>query len=913
MAKKLTHEELEQGLKEIEREALEHKRVGKALWESEEKYRVVFEAAKDAVFLCDEAGRFVDANQAACESLGYSKEELLKLNIDEIDADDRGHEAFLKIRDGLAEQITFEVNQRRKDGGLIPVEITGNFFKIKSQKMAIAIARNMVLRKQAEEALRESKTFSSSLLDNSPNPIIVINPDSSVKYVNRALERLTGFSSAELIDKKAPYPWWAEETLQKTNADLDESMRNGAQKLEQLFQKKGGEKFWVKITSTPVRSDGEFRYYLANWVDITELKQTEQVLRNSQEKLDAMLQSIGDHVSMMDKELNIVWANKIVEKIFGTNIIGKKCYEVYHKRKEPCEPNPCITLKAFQDGKVHEHDTEVVSKDGEKLFFHCTASVALKDENGKPATVIEISRDITEQKQAEEALQETRDYLENLINHANAPIIVWDPEGRITLFNHAFECLTGYAADKVIGEEIHMLFPEEKRDEFLGRISSTLAGEYWESAEIPILCKDGNIRIVLCNSSNIYAEDGKTLLATIAHGIDITDRLQAAEKGGELEALLRQAQKMEALGTLAGGIAHDFNNILGAIIGYTELAQFDAGDSPSLKTKLDKILQAGNRAKNLVKQILAFSRQGEHKNKPIQANLIVKEILELLGASLPTTIEIRQDIQSDAMIMGDPAQIHQILMNLCTNAAHAMSDKGGLLDISMVNVELDSNFVARHPGMKAGPYLQLTVNDTGHGIPPDILDRIFEPFFTTKGKNESTGLGLSVVHGIVKSYGGTIYAYSEPGKGSSFKVYFPAIETRLESGKREKKALPKGIEHVLLVDDEQMLVDVGKQLLESLGYKVTTRTNSTEALELFRSKPERFDVVITDQTMPNMTGVELAKEIMAVWSDIPVILCTGFSTRITQKSAYKMGIRGFLMKPFLLRDLAETVRKVLDE
>ena len=297
MAKKPTYEELEQRIKELEREALEHKQVEKALWESEEKYRVLFETAKDAVFLCDEAGRFVDANQAACESLGYSKEELLKLSNKEIDADAKGYEAFLKVRDGLAEELTFEVNQRRKDESLLPVEITGNFFKSKGQKIGIAIARDIALRKQAEE-----------------------------------------------------------------------------------------------------------------------------VLRDSQGKLDAMLQSIGDHMSMMDEELNIVWANKIAKKIFGNNIIGKKCYEVYHKRKEPCEPYPCITLKAFQDGKVHEHDTEVIGKDGKTIFFHCTASVALKDENGKPATVIEISRDITEQKQAKQALQETRDYLKSLIDHANAPL-----------------------------------------------------------------------------------------------------------------------------------------------------------------------------------------------------------------------------------------------------------------------------------------------------------------------------------------------------------------------------------------------------------------------------------------------------------------------------------------------------------
>jgi PAS domain S-box-containing protein len=596
--------------------------------------------------------------------------------------------------------------------------------------------------------------------------------------------------------------------------------------------------------------------------------------------------------------------NKALMERFGDQT-GNICYKAFFNRESPCLWSK---LEDVQRGETIRWEQYLPRLEG--TFEIIDSPLINKD--GK-ISKLGILRDISIRKHAEEALQETRDYLENLINHANAPIIVWDREGRITLFNCAFERLTGYAADKVIGQEIRMLFPEEKLDESLSRIASALAGEYLESVEIPILCKDGDLRIVLWSSSNIYAGDGKTLLATIAQGIDITDRLRTAEEKKKLEAQLRQAQKMEAIGTLAGGIAHEFNNILGAIMGYTELAQLDAGDSPLLKARLDKILQAGNRAKNLVKQILTFSRQSEHKLKPIQANLIVKEMLKLLRASLPTTIEMRQDIQGDAMVMGDPIQIHQVLMNLCTNAAHAMRDKGGLLDVSLVNVELDSDFVARHPGMKTGPYLQLTVSDTGHGIPPDMLDRIFEPFFTTKEKGESTGLGLSVVHGIVKSYGGTIYAYSEPGKGSSFKVYFPAIERRLESEKREKKALAKGIEHILFVDDEQMLVDVGKQLLESLGYKVTTRTSSTEALELFRSRPERFDIVITDQTMPNMTGVELAKELMAERFDIPVILCTGFSTRITQKSVYEMGIRGFLMKPFLLRDLAETIRKVLDE
>jgi PAS domain S-box-containing protein len=749
MAKKLSYKELEQRVKELEREPLERERVEEALWESEEKYRVLFETAKN----------------------------------------------------------------------------------------------------QAEEALRESEKFSSSLLDNSPNPIIVINPDSSVKYVNCALERLTGFSSVELIGKKAPYPWWTEETLQKTSADFDEAMREGTQKLEQLFQKKAGERFWVKITSTPVRSNGEFKYYLANWVDITELKQVEEALRDSQGKLDAMLQSIGDHMSMMDEELNIVWANKIAKKIFGNNIIGKKCYEVYHKRKEPCEPYPCITLKAFQDRKVHEHDTEVIGKDGKTIFFHCTANVALKDENGKSTTVIEISRDITELKQAEEALRETRDYLENLIDHANAPVIVWDRERRISLFNHASERLTGYAADKVIGQEVHMLFPEERRDQSISRIASALAGEYWESVEIPILCKDGDRRIVLWNSSNMYAEDGKTLLATIAQGIDITDRMRAAEEKKQLEVQLQQAQKMEAIGSLAGGIAHDFNNILYPIIGYADLTMDHVPEGGVVQKNLHEILKAANRAKDLVQQILTFSRQGEHEREFIKIQPIIKEVLRLLRSSIPTTIEISQNIDKECgVIQADPTQIYQVLMNLCTNAYHSMREKGGVLEVTL----------------------------PGHGMDQAVIKRIFDPYFTTKPFGEGTGLGLAITHGIVKSYGGGIQVHSKPGEGTTFHVYLPLIE---ESSYAQQsistEPIRKGNESILLVDDEDQIVRMVQETLKRLGYHVTPRTSSIEALEAFRAQPDKFDLVITDMTMPNMTGAELAPKLLDIRPDIPIILCTG--------------------------------------
>jgi signal transduction histidine kinase/CheY-like chemotaxis protein len=391
------------------------------------------------------------------------------------------------------------------------------------------------------------------------------------------------------------------------------------------------------------------------------------------------------------------------------------------------------------------------------------------------------------------------------------------------------------------------------------------------------------------------------------------ERKRAEEDRKTLQAQLVQAQKMESIGTLAGGIAHDFNNILSVIIGFTELTLYGAKKESSQYKNLREILIAGNRAKDLVQQILTFSRQADQEQKPVQVKLIVIEALKMLKSYIPSTIEIKQNVQSAAVVMGDSTQIHQVLMNLCTNAAHVMEEKGGVLTVNLSDIELDSEFISNYPDLKPGPYVNLTVTDTGSGMTPNVLDKIFDPFFTTKEKEEGTGLGLSVVHGIVHSHGGTIYAYSEPEEGSTFKVFIPAIERRLKHEDRVEQPIPTGTERILLIDDEPVIVNMSKEILSSLGYNVVTRTSSIEALEFFKAQPDRVDLVITDMTMPKMTGEVLAKEFMQTRSDIPVILCTGFSARIDEKKAKAMGIKAFVSKPVLKQEIGETVRKVLDE
>jgi len=370
---------------------------------------------------------------------------------------------------------------------------------------------------------------------------------------------------------------------------------------------------------------------------------------------------------------------------------------------------------------------------------------------------------------------------------------------------------------------------------------------------------------------------------------------------------------MEAIGTLAGGIAHDFNNILSSIIGFTEISMRDVPPGSKLAENLQRVFNSGVRAAELVKQILTFSRQTEHEVKPVQVKPIAEETLKLIRASLPATIEIQQDLRSDSPILADPTQIHQVIMNLCTNAHHAMRETGGKLVVNLNDVELNADITGPYPAMAPGPYVKLTVNDSGHGIAPEIKDRIFDPFYTTKQLDEGTGLGLSVVHGIVLDCGGMLSVDSTPGKGSTFDIFFPIIKSGQDAEIASRASLPTGNERILFVDDEEFHVEMVKQVLEHLGYQVTAKTNSRDALREFRAKPDEFDLVLTDLTMPKMTGDALAKEIRSIRSEMPVILCTGYAGDITPAKAKALGIQDVVMKPAVAEEIAGTVRRALDQ
>ena len=408
----------------------------------------------------------------------------------------------------------------------------------------------------------------------------------------------------------------------------------------------------------------------------------------------------------------------------------------------------------------------------------------------------------------------------------------------------------------------------------------------------------------LVSSSPLRLADGAVSKLSVIR--DVTDLRN-------MEKQIQQARKMEAIGALAGGIAHDFNNILSAMLGYAELLKMSLAEGSDEHGYAGCIERAGGRAKDLVHQILTFSRRTKHETEPVELGLIVEEAAKLLRSTLPATIEIQRRIQKTSLVLANPSQIHQVLMNLGTNAGHAMRETGGVLAFELEPIELTDKLTNERMELNPGSYIRLSVSDTGHGIPPDIIDRIFDPFFTTKEPGEGTGMGLSVTHGIVKSFGGAIYVYSEEGQGTVFLIYLPVAEIPGAPRVRKDDEIPKGNERILFVDDELMLTQLGTARLEKLGYRVVARCDSLEALEVFKAKPADFDLVITDMTMPKMTGSELARKIRQLRPDIPIIMCTGFNSTIYSEDRPPSDVDAVLMKPVIIGELARMIRKALDK
>ncbi len=645
--------------------------------------------------------------------------------------------------------------------------------------------------------------------------------------------------------------------------------------------------------------------------DVTKQKRAEEALRASEEKHRKLVSNISDVIVILDKEGIITYKSPNITEQFGwapDDLIGEHGLCTTHIDDQERIKKELTQLLKNDNTKVRV-EYNYLCKDGSIRPIELTAVSMLNDPdiNG----ILANYKDISQREQANEKLRKSEEKFRAAFKTSPNVITLTSVEdGTYVDVNDAFTKLLGYSQKDVIGESSLVLniWNDSKDRDLL--VSGLKKNGLVENLPAEFKGKNGQIINGLMSARFLDIENKKYLLAVTQ---DITEFKQTEKERLNLEIQLQQAQKMESIGTLAGGIAHDFNNILFPILGYTEMLKEDAPEDSPLQDSLNKIYTSAIRAKDLVTQILTFSRQEGSELKRMKIQPIVKEALKLIRSTIPTTIAINQDISDCGVIKANPTQIHQIVMNLATNAYHAMEKNGGVLKISLKEMELEVLDLITSD-MIPGVYARLTIADSGVGMDKKLTEKIFDPFFTTKEKGKGTGMGLSVVHGIVHGMRGAVQVYSEPGKGTEFHVYLPMVKKSSEEQVTYSKIeIQAGTEQILLVDDEEAILTMEKQMLEHLGYQVTSRTSSIEALEAFSASPDKFDMVITDMAMPNMPGDKFTVELIKIRPDIPVLLCTGFSETMSEEKAAAIGIKGLLFKPIVMKDFSHKIRALLDD
>ena len=748
--------------------------------------------------------------------------------------------------------------------------------------------------------LREQYT---SLAELAPVGIFRTDALDRCLYVNDRWSEITGLSLTESLGDG-----WRQTLHPEDRERVDRKWAQATREQQKFsdeyrFQKPDGTITWVLgQAKAELNSKDQLVGHVGTVTDITERKEAEVRMARSEERLRIILDSLDALVYVADMETyELLFINKYGRNIFG-DCAGRKCWQVLQAGQDGpcpfCSNDRLLSADGAPTGVYAWEFQNTVTQQ----WFDCRDQ-AIRWHDSKLVRM-EIATDISLRKQAGEEIRKAKEEWERTFAAIGDIATIMDANHRILRANHKACEVAGLSTEELTGKLCYEVFHGGTQPCDGCPAVLTAQDTTTHTAEI---VHEGLGRTFSVSASPVCGPSNE-LLSIIYIARDITE-LKA------LEQQLRQAQKMEAIGTLAGGIAHDFNNILTPVLGYSEIISESLPADSSLAELSREILKAGRRARDLVKQILTFSRQADQERSPLKLQLVIKEALKLLRSSLPSSIQIKQEITTEAMVLADPTMIHQVLMNLCTNAYHAMRETGGTLAVSLTEVAISADDYVTELHLKPGAYLRLEVSDTGCGMPHHLLERIFEPYFTTKAKGEGTGLGLSVVHGIVTSLGGHITVYSEPGKGSTFHVYLPKCPEK--KGETEATPagtpLPTGHEHILVVDDEKVIAELMQKTLEGLGYRVSTCIDSRQALKQFEAQPASFDLVITDMTMPHLNGAELAQQLLAIRPGLPIILCTGFSEIINEEKAWALGIRRLLMKPVLRDELARVLRQVLDQ
>ena len=637
------------------------------------------------------------------------------------------------------------------------------------------------------------------------------------------------------------------------------------------------------------------------------MKELAQSLLKSKERYRRLIDQAADSVFVAGMDGRIIDVNKQAclslgytrQALLETNVgqIDVTAIEENHKAVfwNTMTPEKPVTIHG-----IHKRSDGSTFPVEVRIGVHQTReydSVEGKIQIPEGKIMISFARDMTQRKKAEMALKQSEEKYRSMMENMEDPVYICSPEFKVEYLNPAMIRRLGRDAT---GESCHSAVHDLPQKCHWCQYEKISENQHYT---LDILSpKDG--RSYLVSSSPITQPDGTVSKLSIYR--DVTELKR-------LESQLQQSQKMESIGTLAGGIAHDFNNILFPILGYTEMMLDDAPAGSTQEKHLNEVYHGAQRAKELIKQILTFSRQDTGELSVVKMQPIVKEVLKLIRSSIPSTIDITHDIHPECrMIKADPTKIHQIIMNLATNAYHAMQETGGELRVTLKETQV-ANPDSAAPGIMPGLYNCLTVSDTGIGMDNHLIEKIFDPYFTTKEKGKGTGMGLSVVHGIVSGMGGAISVTSEPGNGSRFNVYFPAVREMAPGRKTDEiDVIQGGSERILLVDDEVSIITMLKQILERMGYQVTADSNPADALIRFQSDPFSYDLVITDLSMPKMSGDQLAEAVLSTRPDIPIILNTGFNDQLDSEALERIGVHGLLLKPIVKTELAQAIRNVLD-
>jgi PAS domain S-box-containing protein len=876
---------------------------------AEKTFQTMVNNAPIGIFIA-QGGKFQMVNPRFEEITGYRDSELVGkdalLAVAAADKERVRESAIRMLKGQTASPCEFQIVTKGGETKCIVEKVASIDYH--GGKASLGYFMDISERQSLMESLVREKRFSEAALDSLPGIFYFFNDEQRFVRWNKNFEKVTGYSAQE-FGSISPLDFFTGQDRDIIQGKIQDVFNQGEASAEANLVDKDGVSRRYFLTGKLITFDQE-RYVVGMGVDISKRYEAEMALRREKAFSDAVIDSLPGNFYLLNEQGRAVRWNRRHEESTGYSPEEIACMDT--SNYFPAEETNLVTgalERVFSIGEV-EFEAHLVHKNGSKTPYFLRGCRQTIDNE---TYLVGFAVDFTDRKQAEEALARNEELLRKVLG--SLPVGVWitDRHGQIVMSNSAGQQIWGSTRDVGLsgfsdckGCWADSGKPVKAEEWPIARAIGK--GETSIEETIEIECLDGTRKIILYSAIPLR-NDGLGISGAIIVNQDITARRKVEAEKIKLESLLSQAQKMEAIGTLAGGIAHDFNNILGIIIGYTEMLGLYLKRAGTYRNEIEEVMKAAQRAKDLVKQILTFSRQSPQEQHPLLLEPIVRETMKMLRSTIPTTIDIRTNTQSTGPVLGDPTQIQQVLLNLCANAAHAMRSNGGRLTVELMPMTL--RHPLPHPELAEGPHVKLTVSDTGHGMSKEVQDRVFEPFFTTKGVGEGTGLGLSVVHGIVRSHKGAITIYSEPGVGTSFCVYLPLIGDQAPAEISFTSPPPHGSGCVLFVDDEAALADLGQQMLQHLGYEVVARTSSRDALEVFRAQPDRFDLIITDYTMPHLTGMQLVKSVKELRADLPIIVCTGFSEAIASETIKERGISDYLMKPLVLQDLAEAVHRLL--